>query len=110
MRSTTIIQCAMQYHGALGQGSYLLKPNVPPIRLPVHAARPLPSLSQALIGVEWGSDRSATAIHARAESFSRLAGDGTQIKGGVMAHSMRSLGSAALNFAAVAAGQMDIYW
>lgn len=94
----------------IGQGSYLIKRDTQPLRLPLYPPRPLPSLSQALIAVEWGSDRSASAIQARADSFSRLAGDGKQIKGGLMAHSLKSLGSAALNFAAVAAGQLDIYW
>lgn len=81
-----------------------------PLRLPLTPPRPLSSLSQALIAVEWGSDRSAAAIKARADSFSRLAGDGSQIQQGKMAHSLRSMGSAALNFAAVASGQLDMYW
>lgn len=32
------------------------------------------------------------------------------ISGGRMAHSIRSLGSAALNFAMVAQGGLDLYW
>lgn len=43
-------------------------------------------------------------------SFSRLAGDGTEIPGGVMAHSLRSIGSAALNYCYVAQGSLDLYW
>lgn len=81
-----------------------------PLRLPLTSPRPLPSLSQALIAVEWGSDRSATAIEARSRSFARLVGDGTQVQQGKMAHSLRSMGSAALNFSAVASGQLDMYW
>ena len=79
-------------------------------KLPLHQPRPLPSLSQALIGVEWGSDRGTEMMNARAQSFVRLAGDGAQIPNGKMAHSLRSMGSAALNFAMVAAGSLDMYW
>jgi myo-inositol-1(or 4)-monophosphatase len=43
-------------------------------------------------------------------SWSRLAGDGREIKDAVMCHSIRSIGSAACNYAYVAAGQMDLYW
>lgn len=81
-----------------------------PIRLPLSPPRPLPSLSQALMAVEWGSDRGIAAMKARADSFVRLAGDGKAVERGKMAHSLRSMGSAALNFAAVAAGQLDLYW
>ena len=46
----------------------------------------------------------------KSESFVRLAGDGKEIRNGQMAHSLRSMGSAALNFGAVAQGGLDIYW
>lgn len=51
-------------------------------------------------------------MKAKSESFARLAGDGApgQVAGGQMAHSLRSMGSAALNFAAVASGSLDMYW
>ena len=101
------------YTGIKGQGSYLSKNKRPPQKLPLSAPRPLPSLSQALIAVEWGSDRSQTAAGSKAESFLRLAGDPNHAKpveGGRMAHSLRSLGSAALNFSMVAQGGMDMYW
>ena len=62
------------------------------------------------MAIEWGSDRGIEAMKARADSFVRLAGDGKAVKGGKMDHSLRSIGSAALNFAAVAAGQLDLYW
>jgi len=61
--------------------------------------------------VEWGSDRCEKTITSKSTSFGRLAGDPSQgVVGGKMAHSLRSLGSAALNFAMVAQGGMDIYW
>lgn len=92
-------------------------------------ARPLPSLQKALIGlsgsiqsirktgltvltgVEWGSDRRKSTIDAKVASYSRLAGD---VEGGVLngknAHSLRTMGSASLNYAMVAQGCIDIYW
>ena len=61
--------------------------------------------------MEWGSDRCETTIDAKATSFARLAGDPEKgIVGGRMAHSLRSLGSAACNYAMVAQGGLDIYW
>ncbi|PPQ78037.1 hypothetical protein CVT25_015582 [Psilocybe cyanescens] len=101
------------YTGITGQGSYLSsRLNTEPVRLPLSKpAKPLPSLGQALIAVEWGSDRSKTTINAKANSFSRLAGDPAQgLSEGKMAHSLRSVGSAALNFAMVAQGGLDLYW
>lgn len=49
-------------------------------------------------------------MEVRSNSFVRLAGDGSQIERGKMVHSLRSMGSAALNFAAVASGTLDLYW
>lgn len=43
-------------------------------------------------------------------SFATLAGDGNEIPNAVMCKSIRSIGSAALNYGYVAAGQFDIYW
>ena len=81
----------------------------PPQRLPLApaSARPLPTLAGALIAIEWGSDRGREPIRRKADSFSRLAGAPPH---GVMAHSLRSVGSAALNFALVAQGALDMYW
>ena len=100
----------MKYYGSEGGGSSLVKGRGEPIKLPIAPPKPLPSLSQALIAVEWGSDRNEEPMKSRAESFQRLAGDGRVIPGGKMAHSLRSMGSAALNFAAVASGTLDLYW
>ncbi|KAG9079449.1 hypothetical protein FRC06_007715 [Ceratobasidium sp. 370] len=102
------------YHGLKGHGSYLVSPLHPsPLRLPLSNPAPLHSLSEAQIAVEWGSDRSKEVMEAKARTFARLAGDGSSkggVEGGRMVHSLRSLGSAALNFAYVASGGMDIYW
>nr|GAT57409.1 predicted protein [Mycena chlorophos] len=99
------------YTGIKGRGSFLTKANGQPLKLPLTASpKPLPSLSQALIAVEWGSDRAEKPISAKSSSFGRLAGDPAHIPGGKMAHSLRSVGSAALNFALVAQGGLDLYW
>lgn len=98
------------YSGVRGAGSFLHTPTQSqPQRLPLAPAdaRPLPSLSGALVAVEWGSDRAQEPMRAKAQSFTRLAGAPPH---GVMAHSLRSVGSAALNFALVAQGALDAYW
>ena len=63
------------------------------------SARPLPSLAGALIAVEWGPDRTQEPIRCKADSFSHLAAAPPH---GVMAHSLRFVGSAAFNIALVA--------
>ncbi|KAJ2921563.1 hypothetical protein H1R20_g15530, partial [Candolleomyces eurysporus] len=99
------------YSGMKGQGSHLTRGFNPPRRLPLANPKPLPTLNQAVIGVEWGSDRCETTISAKSTSFSRLAGDPEKgVAGGRMAHSLRSMGSAALNYSMVAQGGLDIYW
>ncbi|KAI9510769.1 inositol monophosphatase [Russula earlei] len=103
------------YTGVRGAGSFLhtRTPAAPngqcggTDRLPLAPARPLPGLASALIAVEWGSDRAQEPIRCKADSFARLAGAPPR---GVMAHSLRSVGSAALNFALVAQGALDMYW
>ncbi len=72
------------------------------------AAPALHGLSSALVGVEWGSQRDGPNYDVKVETFRRLAA--SPETGGAMAHSLRSLGSAALNLCAVAAGQLDCYW
>lgn len=61
--------------------------------------------------VEWGSDRGKKSLVPKSDSFLRLAGDPADgIFGGRMAHSIRSMGSAALNYSMVAQGGLDLYW
>ncbi|KAI0158474.1 inositol monophosphatase [Pestalotiopsis sp. NC0098] len=70
--------------------------------------QPLAGLDSALLAVEWGSSRDDANYELKADVFRRLCLSKTQ--GGAMVHSLRSLGSAALNLCAVAAGQLDLYW
>ena len=111
------------YTGVRGAGSFLHNHTSPaldtdtptssaigvPQRLPLAPAsgRPLPSLAGALIAVEWGLGRAKEPLRCQVDSFSRLAGAPPH---SVMAHSLRSVGSAALNFALVAQGALDLYW
>ncbi|KAL7269402.1 hypothetical protein RUND412_007942 [Rhizina undulata] len=69
---------------------------------------PLEGLNKALVAVEWGSDRKGHNWNVKAKTIAKLAA--APEEGGKMVHSLRSLGSAALNFCAVAAGQIDLYW
>ncbi|KAI5476390.1 hypothetical protein MNV49_007768 [Pseudohyphozyma bogoriensis] len=96
------------YSARSGHGAYLNEITRLPLTHP--NPHPLPFLGDALIGVEWGSDRSKNVVEKKGRTFMRLAGDPKEIDGGVMAHSLRSIGSAALNYAYTAAGQLDLYW
>ncbi|KAI2003558.1 hypothetical protein LOZ51_000638 [Ophidiomyces ophidiicola] len=96
----------MLYSAIRGQGAFLNRTT----RLPLKgdAIEPLKRLSNALVGVEWGSDRSGQNWDTKIRTFEMLGK--TREEGGAMVHSMRSMGSAALNLCAVAAGFMDLYW
>lgn len=93
------------YRGVRGHGSYLetLTDTTPAtwtsdvhdaVRLPFSHPNPLPldHWGDALIGMEWGSDRTRSVMEKKANNMVKLAGDGTEIKGGKMCHSLRSVG------------------
>ncbi|KAJ5930768.1 hypothetical protein N7466_006261 [Penicillium verhagenii] len=94
------------YSAIRGQGAFLNHKT--PLPLKGENVEPLSGLSNALISVEWGSDRSGPNWDTKVRTFAKLG----QAKedGGAMVRSMRSLGSAALNMCAVAEGTMDLYW
>jgi myo-inositol-1(or 4)-monophosphatase len=109
------------YSGIKGRGSYLTdlnsnSHNVPTSlaarpekrRLPLMPASPLTGLNSCLVAVEWGSDRAGQNMDCKLTTFANLAK--SKDEGGAMVHSLRSLGSAALNLCAVAAGHIDVYW
>lgn len=87
-----------------GGGSFLNKRTSLPI---TGDARPLVSLGEALLGVEWGISRMPPAIEKKANLYKKLAADPKGVPGGKFAHSLRSIGSAALNICLVASGGMD---
>jgi myo-inositol-1(or 4)-monophosphatase len=93
----------MLYTAIKGGGSFLNRRTRLPLKAP-----PLPltgGLNRALVAVEWGSDRLGNNWDVKLRTYRNLAEQGRG-----MVHSLRSLGSAALNFCAVAAGTIDIYW
>ncbi|EAU92401.1 myo inositol monophosphatase [Coprinopsis cinerea okayama7 len=100
------------YTAAKSHGAYLTRNNGTPQRLPLASPpKPLSSLHGAVIGVEWGSERSSESMAGKSSSFVKLAGDPERgVPGGKMAHSLRSFGSGALNCAMVAQGALDMYW
>ncbi|WVQ79193.1 hypothetical protein IAT38_001289 [Cryptococcus sp. DSM 104549] len=97
------------YSAHLGGGAFMNR--TAPLPLTGGIPQPLIELSRCMIGAEWGSDRSSSTFVHKCSSFSKLAGDPSKgIKGGVMAHALRTTGSTACNVAAIAAGQLDLYW
>ncbi|KAJ5241929.1 uncharacterized protein N7469_000256 [Penicillium citrinum] len=93
------------YTAIKGQGAYKNK-----VRLPLkqHQPEPLQGLSNALVSIEWGSDRAGKNWETKVKTFEKLGS--SKENGGAMVRSFRSLGSAALNICAVAEGTMDVYW
>ncbi|KAI8944932.1 inositol monophosphatase [Xylaria longipes] len=69
---------------------------------------PLAGLDSSLVSIEWGSQRDGVNYEVKTDVFKKLCA--TKESGGAMVHSLRSMGSAALNLCAVAAGQLDVYW
>lgn len=72
------------------------------------ALEALTKLDQALVAVEWGSDRSGSDYQTKLDCYAKLTR--SHEDGGAMVHGIRSLGSAALNLCAVAEGSLDVYW
>lgn len=89
------------YTGIKGQGSFLNDQ-----RLPLNSPAPkIGGLGSCVVAVEWGSDRSEDGnLKIKSDTYFNLTR-----QGGGMCHSLRSLGSAALNLCAVASGTMDCY-
>ena len=85
----------------------------------VQQAPALRGLGTSLVGIEWGADREGGNYDLKVGVFQRLAAAKAEAAAAAaaspsppnaMVHSLRSLGSAALNLCAVAAGQLDCYW
>lgn len=92
------------YTAIKGQGAYLNRTT----KLPLSKPTPMEGLSQCLVAVEWGSERSGNDFAVKEKTFARLAA--TKEEGGGMVHGLRSYGSAALNLCGVASGALDVYW
>ncbi|GMF81067.1 unnamed protein product [Aspergillus oryzae] len=94
------------YSAIRGQGAFLNRS----VKLPLKGTdlEPLQGLQNSLIGVEWGSDRKGRNWETKVRTLEKLGQ--AKDEGGAMVRSMRSMGSAALNLCAVAAGTLDLYW
>ena len=96
------------YTAIKGHGAYLTTPSgerkLPLAKNPA----PLKGLSSALVSVEYPAQRTGENFAIKVDTFRKLTA--APEDGGKMAHSLRSIGSAALNLAAVAAGQLDVWW
>lgn len=89
------------YTGIKGQGSFLNDKRLP-LNSPPSA---IGGLGNCVVAVEWGSDRVEDGnLKIKSDTYFNL----TRQRGG-MCHSLRSLGSAALNLCAVATGSIDCY-
>ena len=89
------------YTGIRGKGSFLNDRQLP-LNQPVQA---IGSLGNCVVAVEWGSERNEDGnLKVKSDTYWNLAREN-----GGMVHSLRSLGSAALNLCQVASGQIDLY-
>ena len=98
------------YHAIKGQGAYLTKTFTNRmIKLPVQPVpKPMPSLNSCLMAVEWGNQRSGPNWALRTSIHNALLT--SKVEGGAMCKSVRSNGSAALDFSYVAHGMLDAFW
>lgn len=94
------------YSAAKGQGAYLNET----ISLPLFSPTELTDLSQCLVSIETGSDRSLGVIDKKIETFNTLVRQRKNGGNGKEVHSLRATGSAALNICQVAKGCSDVYW
>lgn len=98
------------YHAVKQQGAFLTKVATgEAIKLPMQSiAPPMESLNQCLVAVEWGNQRHGPNWALRTSVHNALLT--SQKEGGAMCKSIRSSGSAALDFCYVAQGNMDCFW
>ncbi|TGO15634.1 hypothetical protein BTUL_0038g00660 [Botrytis tulipae] len=97
------------FTGIKGHGSFVTRKDGEKFSLPLKKEpEPLKDLSTCLVTAEWGSDRSGHNFDLKCDVFRKLSA--AKEDGGAMVHSLRSLGSAALNLVHVASGQQDVFW
>lgn len=98
------------YYARTGGGAWVESPIGGRRQLPLAKPLPLPSLRQAVIAVEYGSDRKLETMNKKMASYTRLTGDDQAgVQGGQMASGVRSIGSAALSCCYVAQGAFDVW-
>jgi myo-inositol-1(or 4)-monophosphatase len=97
------------YTAVKSHGAYLTKADGTKTRLPIRGVpAPLPSLNKSLVAVEWGNERTGPNWALRTDVAMKLMTG--KADGGAMCQSIRSSGSAALDFCYVAAGTIDMFW
>jgi myo-inositol-1(or 4)-monophosphatase len=97
------------YHVIKNQGAYLTKTqDWRQVKLPIHPIPPpMPSLQSCLACVEWGKQRQGPNWALRKDVHNKLLT--SKAEGGAMVKSVRSNGSAALDFCYVAQGILDFF-
>jgi myo-inositol-1(or 4)-monophosphatase len=97
------------YHVIKNQGAYLTKTHDwRQFKLPIHPIPPpMPSLQSCLACVEWGKQRQGPNWALRKDVHNKLLT--SKAEGGAMVKSVRSNGSAALDFCYVAQGILDFF-
>jgi len=100
------------YSGIKGRGSYVTSPLHDRVKLPLvphdDAESENQTLNTTIITADWGDVRGGNDLDVRVDTFRSLVADLKD--GGAMIQGIRMLGSAALNFCGVAAGQLHMYW
>ncbi|KAK8206085.1 hypothetical protein IWZ01DRAFT_521474 [Phyllosticta capitalensis] len=92
-----------------GKGAHLTRFDGRKTALPIKKTpAPLTSLNDCLVAVEWGNQRNGSNWDLRTSVHKKLLS--SKDEGGAMVHSIRSNGSAALDFCYVAAGWFDAFW
>ncbi|KAF2848234.1 hypothetical protein T440DRAFT_491357 [Plenodomus tracheiphilus IPT5] len=98
------------YTAMKNNGAFLTKPATGArFKLPLHRVPPpLRGLDSCLVALEWGNQRHGPNWSLRTSVHNTLLT--SKAEGGVMCKSIRSNGSAALDFCYVASGMLDVFW
>jgi myo-inositol-1(or 4)-monophosphatase len=98
------------YTAIKNRGSFLTKTATGALfKLPLQpVSPPMPSLRSCLVAIEWGNQRKGPNWELRADVHKKLLTD--KAEGGAFCQSIRSNGSAALDFCYVAQGMLDCFW
>ncbi|QDS71634.1 hypothetical protein FKW77_007395 [Venturia effusa] len=92
-----------------GQGAFFSRNGGPKQALPLNKnPKPFSKLQDCLVAVEWGNERKGDNWALRTSVHRKLLTD--KIEDGAMVKSVRSNGSAALDFCYVATGWYDMFW
>lgn len=92
-----------------GQGAFFTRNGGPKQSLPLNKnAKPFTNLQECLVAVEWGNERKGDNWALRTSVHRKMLTD--KKENGAMVKSVRSSGSAALDFCYVATGWYDLFW